>query len=86
MTYGTAIFFVEKYPQTNVLKLLSEVAEGLGYLHSKGIVHGDLRGANVLVSEDGVARLPDFGLSKFLENVSRTSAPLPAQYSSQPLP
>ncbi|TEB36119.1 kinase-like protein [Coprinellus micaceus] len=56
MTYGTAISFVEKYPQTNVLKLLSEVTEGLGYLHSKGIVHGDLRGANVLISEDGVAK------------------------------
>lgn len=70
MKYGTAISYVEKYPQTNVPKLLSEITEGLAYLHSQDIVHGDLRGANVLISEDGVARLSDFGLTKFLQNVS----------------
>jgi serine/threonine protein kinase len=85
MTYGKAISFLEKYPQTNVMKLLSEVTEGLEYLHSKGIVHGDLRGANVLISEDGVARLSDFGLSKFLENVSKTFEPLAGEYCSHPL-
>ncbi|KAJ3548437.1 hypothetical protein NMY22_g1270 [Coprinellus aureogranulatus] len=71
MKFGTAISFVEREPQTNVLKLLSEITEGLAYLHSRGIVHGDLRGANVLISEDRVARLSDFGLSKFLENCNR---------------
>ena len=76
MAYGPATSFVQKYPQTNMLKLLMGVAEGLGYLHSQGIVHGDLRGANVLISEDGVPTLSDFGLAKFLEDVSRYLEPL----------
>jgi serine/threonine protein kinase len=39
------------------------VSEGLGYLHSMNIVHGDLRGANILVSDDLNACLADFGLT-----------------------
>ncbi|RXW24190.1 hypothetical protein EST38_g1647 [Candolleomyces aberdarensis] len=77
MKNGTAIDFVRKYPQANVLKMLSEVAEGLTYLHSKDIVHGDLRGGNVLISEDGVARLSDFGLSKFLTDCNKGLTSLP---------
>ncbi|KZV78773.1 kinase-like protein, partial [Exidia glandulosa HHB12029] len=34
--------------------------------------HGDIKGGNVLVSDDGVARLCDFGLSRLLENSQST--------------
>ncbi|KAJ8580865.1 kinase-like protein, partial [Rhizopogon salebrosus TDB-379] len=43
--------------------LLSDIALGLQYLHSKSIVHGDLTGSNVLIHGDGRACLADFGLS-----------------------
>ncbi|CUA67647.1 Raf homolog serine/threonine-protein kinase [Rhizoctonia solani] len=43
------------------------ICEGLTYLHEKGIIHGDLKGANVLVSNIGVPVLTDFGNSS-LEN------------------
>jgi serine/threonine protein kinase len=46
--------------------LLRDVARGLQYLHSQLIVHGDLSGNNVLVDENGKARLADFGLSALL--------------------
>jgi serine/threonine protein kinase len=46
---------------------LTEIAEGLIYLHDEGLVHGDLRGRNVLVDDDGRARLTDFGLSGFID-------------------
>ncbi|KAF8603988.1 kinase-like protein [Ceratobasidium sp. AG-I] len=38
-----------------------QVADGLAYLHSCGVVHGDLKGANVLLSDDGSPLLTDFG-------------------------
>jgi len=39
------------------------VAVGLAYLHSKGIIHGDLTGANVLINDKCEPLLTDFGLS-----------------------
>ncbi|KAH6918894.1 hypothetical protein BKA70DRAFT_1089732 [Coprinopsis sp. MPI-PUGE-AT-0042] len=66
MDNGTALYYVEDHPNCDRLKMISEIVAGLEYLHSQNIVHGDLRAANVLISESGVARLSDFGLSKFL--------------------
>ncbi|KAF8964088.1 ras guanine nucleotide exchange factor domain-containing protein [Flammula alnicola] len=71
MDNGTAVSYVKKFPTVDRLKLLTDAAFGLEYLHNRGIVHGDLRGANVLISQDGTARLSDFGLSKILEDCGK---------------
>ncbi|KAF8061461.1 hypothetical protein FPV67DRAFT_1509075 [Lyophyllum atratum] len=68
MDNGTAFSYVQTNPTADRLRILNQVASGLEYLHVNGIVHGDLRGANILISRDGVAGLSDFGLSKFLED------------------
>ncbi|KAH8101163.1 kinase-like domain-containing protein, partial [Cristinia sonorae] len=48
---------------------LYQAAQGLSYLHSEGLIHGDLRGANVMVDDTGNARLIDFGLSVLADSV-----------------
>jgi len=48
------------------LELACEVAAGLSYLHSSQVVHGDLTGANVLITDQGTACLCDFGLSTLM--------------------
>ncbi|XP_031117275.1 mitogen-activated protein kinase kinase kinase 18-like [Ipomoea triloba] len=45
-----------------------EVLLGIEYLHSKGIVHCDLKGRNVLVSEDGAVKIADLGCAKLVGN------------------
>ncbi|KAK7680554.1 hypothetical protein QCA50_016335 [Cerrena zonata] len=45
-----------------------DVARGMDYLHGMGIVHGDLRGNNVLLSDDGDAIVTDVFLYPFLED------------------
>jgi serine/threonine protein kinase len=45
-----------------ILKLL-EIAQGLDFLHSLNIVHGDLRGTNILISDNFSACIADFGLT-----------------------
>ncbi|KAH8105369.1 kinase-like domain-containing protein [Cristinia sonorae] len=50
-----------------------ETALGLAYLHEEGIVHGDLRGANILVDDRGRIRLADFGMSVIAESTGNSS-------------
>ncbi|KAJ6542587.1 kinase-like domain-containing protein, partial [Mycena capillaripes] len=42
--HGTVMDYLEEHGHANVDKLLYEIAQGLEYLHSRDIVHGDLRG------------------------------------------
>jgi tRNA A-37 threonylcarbamoyl transferase component Bud32 len=51
-----------RLPWATAAKLAAEVADGLEAIHAKGLVHGDLKPANVLVDQRGRARLTDFGL------------------------
>ncbi|KAG9127452.1 hypothetical protein FRC07_013635 [Ceratobasidium sp. 392] len=61
MENGDLRNYVNKYPNVDRLKLCAQVADGLAYLHSVGIVHGDLKGPNVLISKEGAATVIDFG-------------------------
>ncbi|EIN04609.1 kinase-like protein [Punctularia strigosozonata HHB-11173 SS5] len=47
-------------------QLVLGVARGLAYLHSSGIVHGDLRGVNILVDENMCPLLADYGLAQLI--------------------
>ncbi|KAJ7202467.1 kinase-like domain-containing protein [Mycena haematopus] len=48
MEHGTVINYLKTHGYANVDKLLYEIAQGLEYLHSKNIVHGDLRGVHTV--------------------------------------
>lgn len=43
-------------------------------LISKNLVHRDLKFENILVSEDGIAKITDFGLAKDLGNMSKVAS------------
>lgn len=47
-----------------------QIAGGLAYLHTQGIVHGDLCPNNVLVNENGIAQVADFGLAVYSDGGS----------------
>ncbi|KAJ7092196.1 kinase-like domain-containing protein [Mycena epipterygia] len=53
--------------------LLMDVANGLAYLHSEDVIHGDLHPANILITDAGHAQLTDFGLSMIMPEFEGTS-------------
>ncbi|MFN3189610.1 MAG: protein kinase domain-containing protein [Aureliella sp.] len=55
---------------TAASKLLREIAEGLSYAHSKGVLHCDLKPANVMLDQDFRPRLGDFGQSRMSDDLT----------------
>ncbi|KAF9646886.1 kinase-like protein [Thelephora ganbajun] len=53
--------YIKKHPDTDRLGLLSDVAKGLGYLHSCNVIHGGIKGANILVDDSSHVCIADFG-------------------------
>ena len=52
---------------TRALDYTVQICNAIDHAHRQGVIHRDLRPANVLVSEQGVCKVADFGTSRFLE-------------------
>lgn len=59
-------------PLEQVVAIIRQVAEALDNAHSRGLVHRDVTPGNILVREDGVVKLADFGIVKALTNTRLT--------------
>ena len=52
-------------PLEEKLSIVAQVLDGLGHAHKAGIVHRDIKPANVFLTEEGSARIMDFGIAFF---------------------
>lgn len=75
-----AAFPESKMPSATALDLLQQVAEALDYAHARGIVHRDVKPSNIIVTEEGRAKIADFGIAK----LSVTDLTLPGQVLGTP--
>ncbi|CAE6423353.1 unnamed protein product [Rhizoctonia solani] len=63
MSKGTLPQYLKTNPNADRRDMCVQICEGLTYIHAAGIIHGDLKGANVLVDDNDNAVLADFGSS-----------------------
>ncbi|MEO0205424.1 MAG: serine/threonine-protein kinase [candidate division WOR-3 bacterium] len=59
-------------PQEIALTIAIEISKGLYYAHQKGIVHRDVKSANILIGYDGSVKIADFGLAQAQDLTSIT--------------
>jgi len=60
------------------------VVKGLEHLHGKNITHRDIKGANILLTQAGVAKLTDFGVSKIQEKGTKMQTVVGSPYWMAP--
>jgi len=63
-----------KFDEQVVKSFTAQILEGLAYLHSKGILHRDLKADNMLVDHSGVCKISDFGISKRTEDINNNQS------------
>ncbi|KAN0085184.1 hypothetical protein V8E54_001651 [Elaphomyces granulatus] len=52
-----------RFPENLVALYMSQVLHGLLYLHEQGVIHRDIKGANILTTKQGLVKLADFGVA-----------------------
>ncbi|KMU72375.1 serine/threonine-protein kinase 3 [Coccidioides immitis RMSCC 3703] len=52
-----------RFPENLVALYMSQVLSGLLYLHEQGVIHRDIKGANILTTKQGLVKLADFGVA-----------------------
>jgi len=63
----------KKLTEGEVLRTGIEVARGLRAAYRKGLIHRDVKPANILYNDDGMAKISDFGLAGIVETQTQTS-------------
>ncbi|MBI5436856.1 MAG: protein kinase [Nitrosomonadales bacterium] len=61
-----------RLPLDQVLDIVVQVAQGLAYAHENGIVHRDVKPANIMVVRDGHVKITDFGIARMASASVRT--------------
>jgi serine/threonine protein kinase len=63
-------------PPADVARIGTQIAGALAAAHRAGVVHRDVKPGNVLIADDGTAKITDFGISHAFDDVSLTSTGL----------
>ena len=75
----------QRFSEELVIRICAELLLALEYIHDRGIIHGDVKLANILLDDRGHVKLTDFGLSRRIteKNVGEASCDIPPYTSPE---
>jgi serine/threonine protein kinase len=50
------------------ISIIKQTADALDYVHRQGIIHRDIKPENILVTDDGIVKITDFGIGKIIDS------------------
>lgn len=86
MENGSLAQFLRKFgslSETLVAMYVTQVLRGLAYLHEQGVLHRDIKGANILTTKDGLVKLADFGVAVKLSDTQKSNSVVGSPYWSE---
>ena len=72
------------FSEIEVATIIEMVLKGLVDIHKKDLIHRDIKGANILLSEDGTAKIADFGVGVHLTNEKNRNSKKGSPYWMSP--
>ena len=78
--------YLRKYSLGTLIQIFMKICDGIGYAHSKGVLHGDLKPANIMIGDFGEVLIMDWGVSIVLgrEELQTAKHPVPLQEVAVP--
>lgn len=70
----------------DVIYILKQLLQGIGYAHLKGFIHRDIKPSNIILNKEGVTKIMDFGISKSLydNDMTKTGSKIGTVYYMSP--
>ncbi len=62
----------EPVAPARAVEIAAQVAEGLAYAHQHGVVHRDVKPANIMILDSGIAKITDFGIARMRSSEVKT--------------
>ncbi len=80
----STILKVRQISSDEGLKIFLHVCQGVRHLHGHGVVHGDIKPENILITSTNEVKIIDFGIAKVTEGVDETDSPQTHEFLGSP--